>query len=74
MVVSVDGVAGGSCPHEVDFSAFPEWDPKVGQTRICKLCGERVYQPKVYYPPLGEKIHLSKKERRRQKALQGGYK
>jgi hypothetical protein len=71
----VGGLPGkGSCSHVVDPDAFPGWDPRVGKVFVCKLCGEKVYDLRQHVPPMGKRVRMSKKERRRQKALQGGEK
>jgi hypothetical protein len=57
----------GSCKHEVDPEAFPEWVPKLGKVWTCTLCGARVYNTVLSSKPLGKRVHVSKKERRRQK-------
>jgi hypothetical protein len=65
-IVATHGM--GSCKHEVDTGAFPEWVPKLGKVWICKLCGARVHSTVPSAPPLGKRVRISKKERRRQKA------
>jgi hypothetical protein len=56
------------CKHEVDEGAFPDWDPRHGKVWVCKFCGAKVYKNVKYIPPVGKKLHISKKERRRRKA------
>jgi hypothetical protein len=62
-------VEGESCHHEVDTNALPEWTPRVGKIWRCKLCGAKVYNTVVAGHQLGKRVRVSKKERRRQKAL-----
>jgi hypothetical protein len=57
------------CRHEVDLDSLPKWNSKLGKVWVCKLCGADVFK-RVPYTPLGKKVHASKKERRRQKALE----
>jgi hypothetical protein len=66
--------ASGGCRHEIDPDSFLGWNPTVGKMYKCKLCGEKVYGVKLYNPPVGKKERLSKKERRRRKALDAGDK
>jgi hypothetical protein len=56
------------CRHEVDEGAFPDWDPRHGKVYVCKFCGEKIFKPSLHTPPVGKKLHISKKERRRRKA------
>ena len=63
-----EGVAVGSgCDHVVDDKQLPEWDPHVGKIWRCEKCGAKVFKQSFYSPPVGERIHMSKKERRRKK-------
>jgi hypothetical protein len=61
-------MSGGDCKHEVDTDAVPDWSPRTGKLWVCKLCGKKVYREVHPAPPLGKKLHVSKKERRRMKA------
>jgi DNA-directed RNA polymerase subunit RPC12/RpoP len=60
------------CRHEIDREGIPSWDSKVGRVYRCVRCGAEIFKV-VYWNPLpGEKLHLSKKERRkRRKGLEG---
>jgi hypothetical protein len=66
----VVGPEGSFCKHEVDVDAFPGWDAKLGKIFTCKLCGAKVYNTVLASQPLGKRVRVSKKERRRQKALE----
>jgi hypothetical protein len=58
------------CRHEIDLEKVPKWDPRLGKLYTCKLCGAEVFRQDLWRPPVGEKLHLSKKDRRRRR-LQG---
>jgi hypothetical protein len=69
-----DTAVTASCKHEIDPDVFPEWKPQVGRIFVCKLCGMKIVERRQHVPPMGKKVRVSKKERRRQKALQDGKK
>jgi hypothetical protein len=60
-----------SCKHEVDPAELPKWKPGVGKIYTCRLCGAKIFKEALYIPPAGEKLHLSKKERRKRRKLNG---
>jgi hypothetical protein len=55
------------CNHEIDKSTMPIWDPRVGKLWVCKKCGVRVYEAKMHHAAVGKKVHMSKKDRLRQR-------
>jgi hypothetical protein len=70
----VVGTEGAFCEHEVDTNAFPEWSPKFGKIWRCKLCGAKVYNSLLASKPLGERVRISKKDRKRQRAIKRSLK
>jgi len=60
-----------ACQHEIDEKELPKWDKRIGKLWHCKKCGALVYKNNRYIPMPGERIHLSKKERRRRKLSNG---
>lgn len=60
-------VSSEVCQHEIDEKALPEWDKKVGKVYRCAKCGAKVFKEQKYVPVPGERIHLSKKERKRRR-------
>jgi hypothetical protein len=62
-------VSGELCRHEIDPKEFPKWKPGVGKIFTCKLCGAKVVNYSFWVPPSGERLHLSKKERRKRRKL-----
>jgi len=62
----MESVSG--CQHEIDEKQLPEWDKHIGRVWTCTKCGMKVCKDSQYYPMPGERIHRSKKERRRRKA------
>ena len=57
--------SASACEHEVDPAQLPQWDKRIGKVWVCKKCGEKVYKENRYIPKPGERIHQSKKERRK---------
>ena len=60
-------VSDNVCQHEIDEKSLPEWDKRVGKVYKCVKCGAKVFKEVRHVPKPGERIHLSKKERRRRK-------
>lgn len=64
----INGVTSDSvCQHEIDEKSLPEWDKRVGKVYKCVKCGAKVYKEQVHIPKPGERVHASKKERRRRR-------
>jgi len=55
------------CKHVIDIKEMPKWDKRLGKVYTCTKCGVKVFSNKAYAPMPGERIRMSKKERRRRK-------
>ena len=55
------------CKHEIDEKALPEWKPSLGKVWTCIKCGAKVHKEKPYYAVPGKRVHMSKKQRRRER-------
>ena len=66
-ILSGTGLSTEVCQHEIDESIFPTWNKREGPVYVCKKCKQKIYKASMYVPKPGERIHMSKKERRRKR-------